>query len=351
MAILVFAGVLSVPSAVFAEASWYGSLRAGVASSDSNISVFDAGARWGIKGSAEAGEGLTAVYRFEHKINTAEASLTTGGRLSYVGLSGGFGTVTVGQIWSAAYNSFGAVTDNSWFWGDAETSYRHSNAISYAFSNDLMSLQTDLIYDSPDALAAVGDTVGETTLDQAGADNANAHRNRENLQETQFGLSINIGEIGKVALAYTDDKYVLAGADAGLMTDAESPVTITVPTSWRSKETSVAAEVSVANLTAYVGSGKKSYTNTTAVTTQTAENQGSAAVKADDKTTFFGIRGGLGDTGLSYTFQWRDVKNSHKPWILNLTKGLGDSASLVFEHSNNDGDSPNKSGVALAIGF
>ena len=67
MAILVLAGVLSVPSAVFAEANWYGSLRSGLEVSDGNTKVVDIGSRWGIKGSAEAGEGLTAVYRFEHK--------------------------------------------------------------------------------------------------------------------------------------------------------------------------------------------------------------------------------------------------------------------------------------------
>ena len=38
-----------------------------------------------------------------------------GGRLAYVGLSGGFGTLTIGQIWSASYNSVGAITDNSIF--------------------------------------------------------------------------------------------------------------------------------------------------------------------------------------------------------------------------------------------
>ncbi len=50
MAILVFAGVLSVPSAVFAKASWYGSLRAGVKSSASDVNVFDGWIPLGHKG-------------------------------------------------------------------------------------------------------------------------------------------------------------------------------------------------------------------------------------------------------------------------------------------------------------
>ena len=68
---LALAGTLSVPSVVFAKASWYGSLRVGVQSQDSNISVVDGVSRWGIRGSNEAGEGLTAVYRFEQGIDSA----------------------------------------------------------------------------------------------------------------------------------------------------------------------------------------------------------------------------------------------------------------------------------------
>ncbi len=321
MAILVFAGVLSVPSAVFAEASWYGSLRAGLKSSDSKVSVFDGGSRWGIKGSHEAGEGLSAVYRFEHKISTENAS-QPGGRLAYVGLSGGFATVTAGQIWSATYNSFGAVTDNSWFWGDSQTSYRHGQAVSYAFSNDLMSLQIDAIYGG----AAEPD----------------------DLQKTEFGLSVNIGEMGKVAFAHTDDKYTLADVDESGGRNADD-------TEWSNKETSVAAEISVSALTAYVGTATDKRTCTGVVQSDgTTINCIAGTPGQDDaknKTTFFGLRGGLGDTGLSYVFQWRDVKSTdQKPWLLSLTKGLGDSASLVFEHADND-DSANQTGVALAVHF
>ena len=366
MAILVLAGVLSVPSVVFAEANWYGSLRAGVKSSDSNIGVFDAGARWGIRGSAEAGDGLTAVYRFETKINTATADLS-GGRLSYVGLSGGFGTVTVGQIWSASYNSTGAITDNSWFWGNSETSYRIGNAVSYAFSNDLMSLQADAVYGSPGSAAEEGDYSGmftaygltiQTPADGISADQATAinhARNEKNLQQFEFGLTVNIGDMGKVAFAHVKDNHMFTNAGKSMLADGETAVT--APTSWSSKGNFVAGELSVAGLSVYVGSGKTSYANTTgaaagaAAADGTTVTDGRNAVKADSKTTFLGARGSLGDTGLSYVFQWRDVKNSHKPWLLSLTKGLGDGVSLVVEHANNDGDSANTSGVALAINF
>ena len=370
MAILVFAGVLSVPSAVFAEASWYGSLRAGLKSSDSKVSQFDGGSRWGIKGSHEAGEGLSAVYRFEHKMSTENAS-QPGGRLAYVGLSGGFGTVTAGQIWSASYNSFGAVTDNSWFWGDAQTAYRHGNAISYAFSNDLMSLQLDGRYGGPEG----SDTDPDTGL-----------------QDVEFGLSVNIADIGKVALSHQNDNYTFMPRH--LRATGETPQTagntvyeFSDESTWETKTNSIAAEISVSDLTVYVGTQTQKKTNTTGAEpngytdlapifsgdsltfqqslspnyvgmqpegyeiTQTRDGHGSAIPDSEQKTTFFGIRGGLGDTGLSYVFQWRDVKDSHKPWLLSLTKGLGDSASLIIEHANNDDNSPNVTGVALAVHF
>ena len=185
MAILVFAGVLSVPSAVFADASWYGSLRGGLNVGGGNdAKFFDGGSRWGIKGSSEAGEGLTAVYRFEHKISTTNAG-QPGGRLAYVGLTGGFGSLTLGQIWNAAYNHAGAITDQSYYFGDAGTGYRHGNALSYAFSSGAVGFQLDLIADG-------------------GSDTGKA------IDKTEFGMTIGLGEIGRVAIAHTNqrDYYV-----------------------------------------------------------------------------------------------------------------------------------------------
>ena len=175
---LALAGILSVPSVVFAEATWYGSLRGGLqAGGGADGQFFDGGSRWGIKGSAEVSDGLTAVYRFEHKISTADGG-QPGGRLAYAGLSGGFGTISVGQIWNAAYNHVGVITDKSFYFGDAGTGYRHGNAISYAFSSGAVGFQLDLISDG-------------------GKDSGKA------MDKTEFGVTIGLGEIGKVAIAHT----------------------------------------------------------------------------------------------------------------------------------------------------
>lgn len=342
MTILVFAGVLSIPSAVFAEASWYGSLRIGIESSDSNIRVADGpaglpGSRWGIRGSAEAGDGLTAVYQFEHKIDSRNASQGAG-RLSYVGLSGGFGSLTLGQFWSASFNATGAMTDNSNYYGDAETTYRHGNAVSYAFSNDLMSLQADVVY--ADGLStSTGLDTEVLTDDKPAGDDPN-----EDLERVEFGLTINIGDTAAVAFSHKNDKYAVT--NMGLADNGAAATDTTNFATYETKSNIVVAQISVSGITVYAGKKKESY-DVTGSTTNTASTVVSIA---DDETTFFGARGSIGDTGLGYVFQWRD-KDTYKPWILALNKSLGDNVSIRLEHANNNGNSANATQVGLRVDF
>ena len=190
-----------MPSVVFAEASWYGSLRGGMqAGGGSDAQFFDGGSRWGIKGSAEAAEGLTAVYRFETKISTTNAG-QPGGRLAYVGLSGGFGSLSLGQIWNAAYNHAGAITDKSYYFGDSHTGYRHGNAVSYAFSSGALGFQLDLVSDS-------------------GMDSGSA------IDKVEFGMTVGIGEMGKVAIAHTNMRDTMKEG----VIEAAKPYQASVPT-------------------------------------------------------------------------------------------------------------------------
>ena len=101
------------------------------------------GSRWGVKGSSEVSEGLTAVYRYEENLNLANATLGAGNRLSSVGLSGGFGTVTLGQIWSASYNHVGVLTDNGVWSGNQSQTGRTGSALSYSASSGPVSFQID----------------------------------------------------------------------------------------------------------------------------------------------------------------------------------------------------------------
>ena len=135
--------------------SLYGSFRGGVSFGSGDTNVVNLGSRWGIQGSGEVAEGLTAAFKYEGHMDITSAefgggndeilatqSVTTntdgvnpvttvldpdaaadadpadkrklvsaggaGGRLSYVNLAGGFGTIQIGQMWAASGNHYGA---------------------------------------------------------------------------------------------------------------------------------------------------------------------------------------------------------------------------------------------------
>ena len=168
---------MSIPSVIFADANWYGSLRGGVVfESDKDAAYQDYASRWGIKGSNEVSDGLSAVYNFEASISTANAK--QGGRHAYVGLSGGFGTLRLGQSWGAAYNHTGAIRDiANW---ESRPDTLHSarfNAVSYSIDAGPVSMQLDAMMDG-------------------GKDTGQA------VDGASFGMSIPLGDLGKVALGY-----------------------------------------------------------------------------------------------------------------------------------------------------
>ena len=102
----------------------------------------------------------------------------------------------------------------------------------------------------------------------------------------------------------------------------------------------------MSGLRVYVGSQKSS--------SEFVAATGGAASGADteQKTTYFGFGGGLGDTGLSYLVQWRDVKDVNKPWMIGLYKGLGDGVNLNMEYADNDSaTTANTAVIALEVNF
>ena len=409
-----------------------------------------------------------------------------GGRLANVGVSGAFGTLSVGQIWSASDNHAGGILDNTQYYGDDKLTGRVGSALSYAFASGPMSMQADAIFSEGAPAAGMVDMENDPG---------------EDIQEFQFGLTVQIGEIGKIALSYIDDKYTLdPGKDklAGVMramgtgrtgtvnsnpvpttmnnlgtfmfdasdNDTDDPVAtnydnstahqkaiaegilkgysidftksvasnaemtadgtyvvvnnnadtagqvdsvvvtvidtkekvqtktvstyygnyvhkeVTVTdtskdedaegrskstetwtdtnsgasydnmedgmddTAWSTKTTALGLQFSLADVSIYTGvaKSKSSYEG------HPFDADATAMADKETDTTFFGLSGGLGDTGVGYHFHWRDEDDT-KPWVLGLTRGLGDSALLVLEHSNNDGASPNATNLGLHVNF
>lgn len=67
--------------------------------------------RWGIKGTEDLGGGLKAGFLFEQKIALDNGAAGPGfNRETYLSLSGGFGEVKLGKIWTA-YDDIGGATD------------------------------------------------------------------------------------------------------------------------------------------------------------------------------------------------------------------------------------------------
>jgi len=68
----------------------------------------------------DLGNGLAAFYHYEFGVDAADTADVggedVGGRLSYVGLQGGFGQLTIGRQWNPYY--FAVAGEIDWFNGD-----------------------------------------------------------------------------------------------------------------------------------------------------------------------------------------------------------------------------------------
>lgn len=102
------------------------------------------GSRWGLRGSEDLGGGLKAVFQLESGFDISTGANTQGalfGRQAFVGLSGGFGTVSLGRQYTAydvlrgatnnVYDSSFAATGGAWANGVADYTNRVNNSISY----------------------------------------------------------------------------------------------------------------------------------------------------------------------------------------------------------------------------
>ena len=246
--------------------------------------------RWGVRGSNEISDGLTAVYRFEHKLDSSNATLdadgddelTDDGRLSFVGLSGGFGTLTLGQIWGAEYNSTGAILDNSYFYGSSQGSYRVGDAVSYAMSTGPVSLQLDAIMND----------------------------NPKSLDRMLVGASAGFGS-GKVAVSYDSNNNNPAN---------------------KTTNTTIAGEVSFGSLRAYLGFA----------TNKSDSRADDAACRITKcRSTFGGVGGSVGDSGISFLVQAtqkRDAAGKPTEAVLTLARSLGGGTTVVLESLFNTKD-------------
>ena len=235
------------------EFTVYGRVVAGLDRQDSDkegeSAVWDFGAtgrggsghqqsRLGFKGDRDLGNGMNAGFKMEQGLNSGgDAGFNT--RHRYVYLSGGFGTLTIGQQ-SNPY-LMGANWAQEWYLGGNTVGSFREEGIGYSMSNGPFSLSVLLTGDNGDAsasdtpgpaLARIADTDPMTDGPQAEADAAYITR----LQAAVFRAQRN-GE--------TDTQYATNLANAGFQQLADTRTDTTVG--------SVTAETDAAYITRLQG--------------------------------------------------------------------------------------------------
>ncbi len=108
------------------------------------------GSRWGVRGSESLGGGMNAIFTLEGGFNSDVGSLGQGGllfgRRAFVGVTGGFGQVTLGRDYAPNFwvqcnsdDSFGGCLTSWSFVGNAMTGFanslRQNNQLSYKTPN------------------------------------------------------------------------------------------------------------------------------------------------------------------------------------------------------------------------
>ncbi len=375
-------------------------------------SIQDSYSRWGVKGSNEVSEGLTAVYRYEEGLDLATTTLSDNNRLSYVGLSGGFGTVTMGRIWSASYNHLGALTDTGIHNApNTSTSSRTSNALSYSASTGPVSFQIDANMNVKEGskrsvdMAQLGMSF-DTGAAKIGLAFVNSKTNLDSMKMSGIGMSIPVGGLNlysswsekKVTTFATPDREVLQStrhavckkvryANAAFpMVDETDDEGNTISKEDKTRVVqnpdsneplaiegtsylfATLSERTIDSMTGVVTEGMPSCQNSSpapgidGVVLRTLEQSSPAVQKGMPKETMksrhmhAGVSGPLGDTGMSFAVNVANHPDSkdgigENPWNFNVSKSLGGGASLAFEYVDYDESDDNESLLRLKVDF
>ena len=152
------AGVVAAPAA-YADISAYGRINNRIVIADNDdVNMETSGSRFGFKGSGDMGNGMSAFARYEFSTTTDNASNPKmdnksgiGRRLAFVGMSGPFGSVSLGQQWSAYFQNLGTHASLNIIKGPGQIGpFRTGNTIQYANTLGPVSLKLDARVDDAD---------------------------------------------------------------------------------------------------------------------------------------------------------------------------------------------------------
>jgi predicted porin len=215
------AGALATPVAI-ADVAVSGSIRTGVEYTGSEWVVADNGSRLRFKASSDLGNGQSAYMGYEFRVNSAQGSLVTGNtqRLSYVGIKGDWGSLSLGSQWSTLFNTVGTFVDKSnrygglGYWGEGGGQYRMKDSVALSTNIGGFSVSADA------QMNAGGDdldraTIG-TNISVGGVSIGAAWQDHGNADFTGIGASISLAGVG-LSAGYSD----VNGAGSGFGINAK----------------------------------------------------------------------------------------------------------------------------------
>ena len=215
------AGALATPVAI-ADVAVSGSIRTGVEYTGSEWVVADNFSRLRFKASSDLGNGQSAYMGYEFRVNSAQGSLVTGNtqRLSYVGIKGDWGSLSLGSQWSTLFNTVGTFVDKSnrygglGYWGEGGGQYRMKDSVALSTNIGGFSVSADA------QMNAGGDdldraTIG-TNISVGGVSIGAAWQDHGNADFTGIGASISQAGVG-LSAGYSD----VNGAGSGFGINAK----------------------------------------------------------------------------------------------------------------------------------
>ena len=200
------AGVVAAPVA-YADISAYGRINNRIvltenAAGDNVQNMETSGSRFGFKGSGDMGNGMTAFARYEWSTTTDNAG-SAGGlgvRLGFVGVSGPFGTVSLGQQWSAYFTNFGTYTSQNIHKGPGQMGpFRTGNTVQYSNSFGPVSMKLDARVDDKGDGQGNGFGIGVTLNPMDNVTLAGAMDNNDDNDKEFLGVAGSVG-LGMLSL-------------------------------------------------------------------------------------------------------------------------------------------------------
>lgn len=235
------AGALATPVAI-ADVAVSGSIRTGVEYTGSEWVVADNFSRLRFKASSDLGNGQSAYMGYEFRVNSAQGSLVTGNtqRLSYVGIKGDWGSLSLGSQWSTLFNTVGTFVDKSnrygglGYWGEGGGQYRMKDSVALMTNLGGFSISADA------QMNAGGDdldraTIG-TNISVGGVSIGAAWQDHGNADFTGIGASISLAGVA-LSGGYSDvsgsgSGYGINAKIAGIMVAYETTDSVADANIW-----------------------------------------------------------------------------------------------------------------------